>query len=210
MKILKLVLFLGLVLPTFIFSDNIKLKKQNFYNIVVPAVNKVYAELDYRYKTLKTNIENNNTKSSFVVKYMKKYDAKDYQDLLRRVKPHPKSIAIAQAAMESGWGTSRFTKIANNLFGVWSFNKNEPRVSALKKRGDKIIYVKKYDTIEDSIRDYYFVLATSRSFEEFRELKMKSDDPYELVKKLDNYSEKRALYGKELKQVIKYNKLHHY
>lgn len=206
----KLVLFLGLVFPLFASSDAVNPKKQNFYKLVVPAVNKVYSELDYRYKTLKNNIDNNNTKSSFVVKYMKKYKAKNYQDLLKRVKPHPKSIAIAQAAMESGWATSRFTKIANNLFGVWSFNKNEPRVSALKKRGDKTIYVKKYATLADSIRDYYFVLATSRSYSEFRELKMKSDDPYELVKKLEKYSEKRAAYTDELSSVIKFNKLDRY
>ncbi|WP_373070142.1 glucosaminidase domain-containing protein [Sulfurimonas sp.] len=207
---LKLVLLLGLVFPLFASQTPAKLKKQNFYKRVVPAVNKVYAELDYRYKTLKTNIDNNNTKSSFVKKYMKKYSAKDYKELLRKVKPHPKSIAIAQAAVESGWGTSRFTKVANNLFGVWSFNKNEPRVRALQTRGEKKIFVKKYATLEDSIRDYYFVLATSRSFGEFRKLKMKTNDPYELVKKLDMYSEKRAEYGKELIRVIKFNKLYNY
>lgn len=201
---------MGLVFPLFSSTDPIDVKKQKFYKLVVPAVNKVYTELNYRYKTLKKNIENNNTKSSLVLKYMKKYGAKDYKDLLRKVKPHPKSIAIAQAAIESGWGTSRFTKVANNLFGVWSFSKSEPRVSALKKRGDKTIYVKKYDTLADSIRDYYFLLSTSSAYREFRKLKMKSDNPYELAKKLEMYSEKRSKYSKKLIQVIKYNKLHRY
>jgi len=210
MKTLKLVLFLGLVLPTYVFPNEIKLKKQNFYKLVVPAINKVYAELDYRYKTLKTNIEHNNTKSSLVIKYMDMYKAKSYEELLRKVKPHPKSIAIAQAALESGWASSRFTKIANNLFGIWSFNKNEKRVPALQKRGSKIVYVKKYDKIEDSIRDYYFVLATSKSFSDFRKLKMQTNNPYELVKELDMYSEKRSAYGRDLSKVISYNKLHNY
>ena len=141
---------------------------------------------------------------------MKNYKAKDFQDLLQRVKPHPKSIAIAQAAMESGWGTSRFTKVANNLFGVWSFNKNEPRVPASIKRGDKTIYVKKYKSVYESIKDYYKVLATGRGYSEFRALKMLSSDPFKLVKKLDNYSEKRSEYTKELSQVIRYNKLYMY
>jgi len=210
MKTLKLVLFLGLVLPTYVFPNEIKLKKQNFYKLVVPAINKVYAELDYRYKTLKTNIEHNNTKSSLVIKYMDMYKAKSYEELLRKVKPHPKSIAIAQAALESGWASSRFTKIANNLFGIWSFNKNEKRVPALQKRGSKIVYVKKYDKIEDSIRDYYFVLATSKSFSDFRKLKMQTNNPHELVKELDMYSEKRSAYGRDLSKVISYNKLHNY
>jgi mannose/fructose/N-acetylgalactosamine-specific phosphotransferase system component IID len=76
--IIKLVLVSGLVFPLFASKDPVKLKKQNFYKLVVPAVNKVYAELDYRYKTLKRNIENNNTKSSLILKYMEKYKAKDY------------------------------------------------------------------------------------------------------------------------------------
>ncbi len=208
--ILKLVLIFGLVLPLFASIDPVKQKKQNFYKLVVPAIDKVYAELDYRYKTLKTNINNNNTDSSFVLKYMQKYKAKNYQDLLKRVKPHPKSIAIAQAALESGWATSRFTKVANNLFGIWSYNKNEPRVPAAVKRSDKTVYVKKYTSIADSIRDYYFVLATGYAYSEFRDLKMKSDDPYKLAKKLDKYSEKRAEYSKELIDVIKHNKLYRY
>ncbi|QFR49485.1 hypothetical protein FJR48_06970 [Sulfurimonas lithotrophica] len=201
---------MGLVFPVLAFSNETKVKKQSFYKLVVPAVNKVYAELDYRYKTLKKNIDNNNTNSSVVLKYMKKYKAKNYKDLLKRVKPHPKSIAIAQAAMESGWATSRFTKVANNLFGIWSYNKNEPRIPASVKRVDKTVYVKKYPSLTDSIRDYYFVLATGYAYAEFRELKMKTDDPFKLVKKLDMYSEKRSKYSEELIKVIKYNKLYKY
>ncbi|MCW8837412.1 MAG: glucosaminidase domain-containing protein [Thiovulaceae bacterium] len=209
-KILKLALFLGLVFPIYISADDIKIKKQNFFKLVVPAVDKVYNELNQKYKTLKKYIDNNETQNSYVNRYMQAYKAKNHQDLLKKVKPHPKSIAIAQAAIESGWATSRFTKVANNLFGVWSFNKNEPRVPAIQKRGNKIIYVKKYKTIADSIRDYYKVLALGRSYDEFRELKMKVDNPYKLVKKLNMYSEKRAKYSKELAQIIKHNKLYSY
>jgi Bax protein len=126
------------------------------------------------------------------------------------MKPHPQSITLAQSAMESAWGTSRFLQEANNVFGVWSFNKNEPRVAAGKKRGKTTIYVKKYATIADSIKDYYRVLATGRAFKGFRAAKMKTNNPYTLVKHLDKYSERGADYGKELASMIRYNKLTKY
>ena len=126
------------------------------------------------------------------------------------LKPHPKSIAIAQAAMESSWATSRFFREANNVFGVWSFNEDEPRIAALKKRGDKTIWVKKYNTVEEAVYDYYRTLARSGAFAEFRQTKMITSDPFILVTKLDRYSEKGSVYGEELISIIKFNKFNNY
>jgi len=182
-------------------------KKQRFRDIVVPAVEKVYADLQKQYEESKKQIDAGKIDAK-IEKLMKYYSAKNPQDLLTRMKPHAKSVAIAQAAMESSWLTSRFTREANNLFGVWSFNKNEPRVAASEKRGKKTIYVKKYSSVEDSIRDYYKVLATGRIFGAFRAEKMKSNDPFKLVKTLDKYSERGAEYGKELAAMIKYNRFY--
>ena len=184
-------------------------KKQRFRDLVIPAVQKVYADLDAEYKEAKKLIKSGKTDSK-IQKFMNSYSAKNPQDLLIRMKPHAKSVAIAQAAMESAWATSRFSKIATNLFGVWSFNKNEPRVAAGEKRGEKTIYVKKYSSVEASVRDYYRVLATGDVFREFREEKMRSNDPYKLVKKLDKYSERGAAYGEELASMIKYNRFYEF
>ncbi|CAI6147940.1 MAG: hypothetical protein SPLUMA1_SPLUMAMAG1_00552 [uncultured Sulfurimonas sp.] len=185
----------------------VQAQKQRFRDLVVPAVNKVYSDLDAKYKEVKIIVDSGKTNAK-IEKLMKSYSAKSPQDLLVRMKPHAKSVAIAQAAMESAWATSRFTRVATNLFGVWSFNKNEPRVAAGEKRGKKTIYVKKYSSVEASIRDYYRVLATGRVFGDFRTEKMRSNDPYKLVKKLDKYSEKGAEYGKELKSMISYNRFY--
>jgi Bax protein len=182
-------------------------KKQRFRDLVIPAVEEVYADLQKQYEETKKQIDTGKIDAN-IEKLMKFYSAKNPQDLLARMKPHAKSVAIAQAAMESSWATSRFTREANNLFGVWSFNKNEPRVAAGEKRGKKTIYVKKYSSIEASIRDYYKVLATGRIFKKFRAEKMKSNDPYKLVKTLDKYSERGAEYGKELTSMIKYNRFY--
>jgi Bax protein len=184
-------------------------KKARFFALFVPAVDKAYRELESEYIATKKLIEKNPNDPK-IASLMKKYSAKDPQDLLVRMKPHPRSIALAQSAMESAWGTSRFLQEANNVFGVWSFNKDEPRIAAGKKRGNTTIYVKKYATIEDSIKDYYHVLATGKAFKAFRAEKMKTNDPYKLVKYLDKYSERGAEYGKELASMIRYNKLTKY
>ena len=204
---IRIIVSIGLFLVTSLFANTVEEKKQQFENLVIPAVKRVYTELDLQYIELKKLVDGNKTDSR-VENLMKSYSAKTPEELLIRIKPHAKSVAIAQAAMESGWATSRFTKEANNLFGVWSFNKNEPRVAAGEKRGSKTIYVKKYSSIEASIRHYYKVLATGRVFGEFRAEKMRSNDPYKLVKKLDKYSEKGAEYGKELKSMISYNRFY--
>jgi Bax protein len=194
------------VIPTHM---SVQEKKKRFFALFVPAIQKVYAELEKSYVDTQKLVEKDPTNAKLKT-LMKSYSAKNLQDLLERMKPHPKSIALAQSAMESAWGTSRFLSIANNVFGVWSINANEPRVAAGKKRGDRTIYVKKYKDIEASIYDYYKLLATGKVFQKFRDEKMKTNDPLTLVKYLDKYSERGAEYGKELASMIRYNKLTKY
>ena len=180
-------------------------KKERFKALMVPAVQKVYAELNNRYLKYKRMVENNHNRAE-IEQLKEKLKAKTDTELLAAVKPHPVSIVLAQAAMESAWATSRFFREAKNTFGIWSFDKNEPRIAAGEKRGKKTIWLKKYKTIEDSIRDNYRVLARGDAFKRFRSMRLKTSDPFELVKGLDKYSELGSKYGKELASVIRYNK----
>ena len=184
-------------------------KKARFKSLIVPAVNNVYSKLMTRYKDIKAKIDAGES-SKKIEKLKIEYKASTDEELLMALKPHPKSIAIAQAAMESSWATSRFFREAYNIFGVWSFDKDEPRIAALQKRGDKTIWVKKYHSIEDSVADYYRTLARSDAFAEFRATRMKTNDPFILVTKLDRYSEKGSHYGEELTSIIKFNKFNEY
>ncbi|WP_198559808.1 glucosaminidase domain-containing protein [Colwellia sp. 12G3] len=184
-------------------------KKARFKALIVPAVNTVYAQLMTRYETVKATLDAGESNAD-IDKLKDEYKATSDAELLMALKPHPKSIAIAQAAMESSWATSRFFSVANNIFGVWSFDEDEPRVAALKKRGDKTIWVKKYDSIEAAIYDYYRTLGRSSAFAEFRKTRMETNDPFILVTKLDRYSEKGSLYGEELTSIIKFNKFDNY
>jgi Bax protein len=184
-------------------------KKKRFRALLVPAIDQVYREFDRRYLEVAEAIKIG-ADGARIEKLKVEYRAEDAEELLAALKPHPQSIALAQAAMESAWGTSRFFVRANNVFGVWSFDKDEPRIAAGEQRGDKTIWVKKYDSIHASVKDYYRVLARGDAFQDFRALRMKTDNPYELVKKLDRYSEKGEEYGKELTSMISFNKFGEY
>jgi Bax protein len=181
-------------------------KKSRFKKLLVPPTIKVYNELFDRYNRISKDI-NNSTNLEEIAKLKKEYKVKTDKELLIALKPHPISIVLAQAAIESGWGTSRFFKEANNAFGVWSFNKNEPRIAAGNTRSGKTIWLKKYNSIEDSVRDNYKNLGRSPFFKDFRKLRFISDNPHELVKKLTRYSEKGDEYGRILSSVIKHNNL---
>lgn len=184
-------------------------KKGRFKALIVPAVKTVYAQLMTQYETVKATLDAGESNAD-IDRLKDEYKATSDAELLMALKPHPKSIALAQAAMESSWATSRFFRVAYNIFGVWSFDEDEPRVAALQKRGDKTIWVKKYASIEDSVFDYYRTLARSSAFVEFRKARMTTNDPFVLVTKLDRYSEKGSLYGEELTSIIKFNKFDSY
>lgn len=184
-------------------------KKQNFKDTLIPVVSAVFQNLERQYLSIEQDIQNNINFEN-IEKLKREYNVKTNESLLIALKPHPISIVLAQAAVESGWLTSRFTREANNIFGVWSFNKNEPRIAASGLRGDKTIYLKKYKTIEDAILGYYKNLGKHRAYKKFREKRAETNDPYILSDYLTNYSEKKEEYSKLLKSMIKYNKFENY
>jgi len=191
------------------FAMSVQEKKRVFLDKVLPGIEIVYSDLQKQYEDIKQDIKNNTNKEK-ILSLKKKYKVDSDEKLLMALKPHPKSIALSQAAIESAWGTSRFYREANNIFGIWAFGKNTPRIAALQKRGGKTIWVKKYDSIEQSIRDYYLNISRSFAFKEFRELNMKTSDPFLLVEKLKMYSEKREVYSDELASILRYNKFYKY
>ncbi|HHD80714.1 MAG TPA: twin-arginine translocation signal domain-containing protein [Campylobacterales bacterium] len=106
--------------------------------------------------------------------------------------------------------TSKFYQKANNVFGVWSFDSKEKRLSASKKRGNRTIYLKKYQSMEASIYDYLLTLSKKDDYKEFREKRLETKDPYKLADYLTKYSEEREKYTKRVKDMIKKNRLARY
>ncbi len=180
-------------------------KKQKFKDTLVPIITAVYKTLEDQYKAVLRDMQTDHN-HKFIETLKVEYKAKTDEELLAALKPHPISIVLAQSAIESAWLTSRFTKKAKNIFGVWSFNKNEPRIEANESRGVKKIYLKKYKTFKGSIVDYYKTLGKTWAYHEFRIQRTFTNDPYKLVEYLTSYSEKGTEYTDTLKQMIKYNK----
>ena len=189
---------------------SVAVKKERFYYLLAPAIDKVYNELLVQYDEVQKDLQSNSNADK-IAKLKTTYKVKTDKELLLALKPHPQSIALAQAAMESAWATSRFFVKANNVFGMWSVNKNEPRIAAGEKRGGtKTIWLKKFDSIEDSVREYYKMMGRGRAYKEFRKVRYETDDVMKIVKKLDRYSEIGEKYTKELSSMIRYNKLTKY
>ena len=184
-------------------------KKQRFRELLVPPVDRVYRRLQRQFD-LTAMLLASGAEPATVTALKQQYRVSSDSDLLAALKPHPRSVALAQAALESSWATSRFFNEANNVFGVWSFNADEPRIAAGERRGSKTIWLKKYASIEASVADYYRVLALGRAYGEFRSQRLGSDNPYDLLSKLDSYSEKGSAYGRALSSVLSYNKFANY
>ncbi len=176
---------------------SISTKKARFYYLIVPVVQKVHKELMEKHNSVLKDMKNSTNRRE-IQELKKVYRIVTDKELLLALKPHPQSIVLAQAAMESAWATSRFFVQANNIFGVWSTNRFQKRIAAGEKRdGTKTIWLRKFDTLEDSVRQYYKMIATAKVYREFRILRYNSNDVMKMVKKLDRYSEIGEKYTRE-------------
>lgn len=197
--------------------ESVAKKKQRFLDAIVPAVEEAQKRLQKTYDAVKAyeNNERSARSKADIERLLKSYRVAGIPCLLSRLRTNPTSLVVAQAALETGWGTSRFYKEANNVFGIWSFNPDEPRMAASKTRDGKVIYVKKYPTLEASIEGYFKMIALGGPYEGLRRTRLKTDDPYLLITQLKHYSELRDTYVARLYAVIKSNDLtrfdrHHY
>ena len=191
-------------------KKHISKKKQKFFALVVPAIQKVHQEQEAQFQKITKELEAG-MQSAEITHLKKLYRVKTDTQLLLALKPHPQSIVIAQAAIESAWGTSRFFREANNIFGMWSKDPNEPRIAAgVKREGKRTIWLKKFATLDESIRQYYQTIGRVKDYQAFRELRFKTDNVNQLVKKLDKYSELGEKYTQILSSVIRHNNLTQY
>jgi len=123
----------------------------------------------------------------------------------------PVSLAIAQAAKETGWGTSRFAIEGNALFGQWTFNGEG--IKPASADSDSTHKVMKFKYLKASVRAYQRNINTHSSYREFRrERAIQRDNEeklnsLELVKYLDKYAETGIEYTKVLKKIIQQNSL---
>lgn len=185
-------------------------RKREFINIMLPAVLAVKAKLDLeREKVLLMEDKSKLSKSDkiFLSKLEEKYKTTNIKVLAKRLRTFPVSIVLAQAAIESGWGTSRFFEEANNPFGMWAFNDSTSRMKALSGRDGKKVYLRKFKNLQASIEAYYAMLATGKTFQDFRNMKMETDKPLKLIQALNTYSERGNAYVADLQNLIVSNEI---
>ena len=100
----------------------------------------------------------------------------------------PYEMVIGQAALESGWGTSRFAKEANNLFGIRTWDKSIPHLRPQGIEQWPGWGVRVFASKCDSVKEYVRLLNEHPAYEEFRQLREKTKDPIQLIKTLDKFS----------------------
>ena len=116
----------------------------------------------------------------------------------------PTSLVIAQASLESAWGKSKVAQKSNNLFGMKSFNSGEPRI---KSTGST--YYRKYESVEESIRDYVINLSRHDAYRPLRRSINNGEETLSLIRHLVVYGDSKE-YPNELRKVIKGNNLTKY
>ena len=193
-----------------------KNKRELFIKIVLPLILdenlKIKEDRKKLFKILRKNF-NTPREKAWLKKSFKEYkiNDKDLTELKERMDIIPASIAIAQAANESGWGTSRFALEGNALFGQWTWSKKGiiPKDQDLNKN-HKIL---KFKVLKASVRAYKNNLNTHNAYREFRESRAKIREEGKhlsgllLTKYLKKYAQTGELYVKILEEIIKKNSL---
>ena len=196
--------------------ENTKKRKEFFIQIVLPLIIQENNNIKLDRKTL-FNIINKNNNSNSEKKWLdKKYKqygikSKDLSTLKIRMDEIPVSLAIAQAAKETGWGTSRFAQEGNALFGQWTWSGEGLKPKEAKEgEGHKVM---KFNILQASVRAYQRNLNTHSTYKGFRKARAKLRDlnkpldSIELSKHLNKYAETGNQYVEVLQKIIKQNKL---
>jgi len=143
-----------------------------------------------------------------------KMDKPNINRLLARVDVVPPSLALAQAAKESGWGTSRFAQEGNALFGQWTWADGQDGLVPENRQDGKTHRVRAFDDMMASVRAYIRNLNSHAAYREFRAERSKlrrsgaNIDGITLAKTLHRYSELGTEYTDRLKAMIQFNDLH--
>jgi len=132
--------------------------------------------------------------------------------LYHRIDMIPPGLVLAQAANESGWGTSRFSKEVNNLFGEWTY-RAEHGVLPLRRPEGATHYVRRFENLRDSVESYLKNLNRNRAYRSLRQIRARmrqqghEPDAITLAEGLKHYSARGEKYVSEIRAMIHGNDL---
>jgi len=196
--------------------ENTKKRKDLFIQIILPLIikenNNIRLDRKKLFSILNKN-KNSRAEKRWLSLKSKQYGVmkNDLSTLKVRMDEVPVSMAIAQAAKETGWGTSRFAQEGNALFGQWTWSGE-----GIKPAGaddDSTHKVMKFNILQASVKAYQRNLNTHSSYKDFRSARAelrdarKKLDSLVLTEHLDKYAETGKEYVKILQQIIRQNKL---
>ena len=196
--------------------ESSKKRKNLFIQIILPLIleenNLILLDRKKLFSILNKN-KNSKKEINWLNRKFKQYGVlnKDIPTLKVRMDIVPVSLAIAQAAKETGWGTSRFALEGNALFGQWTWSGDGIKPAGAES--DTKHKVMKFRVLKASVRAYQRNLNTHSSYKNFRQLRAQLRDDSEsldsllLADQLDNYAETGKEYTKILKQIINQNSL---
>ena len=196
--------------------ESTKLKKETFIKIVLPLIvaenERIIADRDklnvLSKKKYTTDLEKQWLRQKLLEYKVKKGDLKE---LSVRMDIIPTSIALAQAAKESGWGTSRFALEGNAIFGQWTWSGQG--IAPLDRESNKNHKILKFPILRASVKAYQNNLNTHKSYSKFREKRLslrekkRKINGLDLTETLNNYAQTGTEYTKILNQIIKQNRL---
>ena len=196
--------------------ENTKKRKNLFIQIILPLVieenNNIKSDRKKLFSILNKS-KNTNAEKIWLNSKFKKYGVanKDLSTLKIRMDEVPVSMTIAQAAKETGWGTSRFAQEGNALFGQWTWSGDGIKPSDADTESTH--KVMKFRILQASVRAYQRNLNTHSSYKDFRSARAelrdegKKLDSMILTEYLDKYAETGVEYVRVLQQIIKQNNL---
>ena len=205
------------------------IRKKTFLHTLLPAVMVALSEVDSERAALKMilgklcdyapsplNFEDlsqfkgylSSEEIHFLAHLSTKYRTSIGDELLTRVNVMPISLIMAQGAIESSWGSSRFVLEGNNIFGIWTWD--GLGIVPDRREDGKNHQVAKYDNMLDSVRAYILMINRVPAYLHFREIRKQTMDPIALANGLLYYSERRQDYVTDIKKVIQNNQLRRY
>lgn len=196
--------------------ESTKKRKSLFIQIILPLIleenNRILVDRKRLFSILNKN-KNSKDEIAWLNRKFKQYGVlkKDVPTLKVRMDIVPVSLAIAQAAKETGWGTSRFALEGNALFGQWTWSGDGIKPAGAENNSTH--KVMKFKVLKASVRAYQRNLNTHSSYKDFRQTRAQLRDDNEkldsllLAEQLDSYAETGKEYTKILKQIIQQNSL---
>jgi len=190
-----------------------ELRKRKFIEYLLPSLVIIRERLleDLRHvefieEKLKAKKEIYPNDSIFISEMKVKYKTESLLELKKRIFPHPVSLALTQAILESGWGTSSIFRKGHNSFGVLSFSPEESRLKMQFNNSEDDVYLRTYDDVIQSVEHYFLLISRVSSYKKFREDRWQGGSTSQLLKLLDNYHESEE-YEKIASSIIENNDL---